>query len=165
MEKVWGPPAESEKKTRYGADILHIRSVPVAWVVRGGMHETSPNFGRQWACPSSGPTQDLNEFGHQTHVASRPVSVFGAFQGENHRKFIRCRKIMKTCRHDGPADEYVRKKCGVHRLSKKRERSSGLTSFISDQCRLHGTYEVATTKGRPTLGCSGHAHLRAPRKS
>ena len=164
MEKVWGPPAESEKKTQYGADLLHIRSVPVAWVVRGGMHETSPNFGRKWACPSEGPTQELNEFGHQTHVASRPVSVFGAFHGENHRKFIRCRKIMKTCRHDGPDDESVWKKLGVHRLSKKRERSTRLSSFISDQCRLHGRCEVACTKHHPILGGSGHAHRRTPRK-
>ena len=106
----------------------------------------------------------MKEFGHQTHAASRPVSVFDAFQGENHRKFILCRKIMKTCRHDGPGDECVWKKLGVHRLSKKRERSTWLTSFISDQCRLHGRYEVARTKRHPNLGCSGHAHLRAPRK-
>ena len=102
MEKVWGPPAESEKKTRYGADLLHIRSVPVAWVVRGGMHERSPKFGRQWASPSSGPTQYLIKFGHKTHVGSRSVIGFGAFHGENHKKFIRCRKIMKTCTHDDP---------------------------------------------------------------
>ena len=103
----------------------------------------------------------MNEYGHQTHVASRPVSVFGAFQGENHRKFIWCRKIMKTCRHDGPGDECVWKKLGVHRLSKKRECSTRLSSFISDQCRLHGRCEVARTKRHPNLGCSGHAHLRA----
>ena len=64
----------------------------------------SPNFGTQWACPSYDPTQDLNEFGHQTHVASRPVSVFGAFHGENHKKFIRSQKIMKTYTHDRPGD-------------------------------------------------------------
>ena len=62
---------------------------------------------------------------------------------------------MKTCRHDGPADECVWKKLGVHRLSKKRERSSGLTSFISDQCGLHGRHEVAPTKSHPNLGFSG----------
>ena len=108
--------------------------------------------------------QELNEFGHETHVASRPVSVFGVFDGENHKKFIRCRKIMKTCTHDGPGDECVCKKFGVHRLSQKRKRTTGLTSFISDQCRLHGWYEVACTKRHPNLGCRGHAHLRAPRK-
>ena len=111
-----------------------------------------------------GPHQKLNEFEHQTHVASCPVSVFGAFHGENHGKFIGCQKNMKTCRHDGPADECVWKKLGVHRMSKKRERGTRLTSFISDQCRLHGRDEVARTKRHPNLGCSGHAHLRAPRK-
>ena len=29
-KKFGGPPAESEKKTQYGADLLHIRSVSVA---------------------------------------------------------------------------------------------------------------------------------------
>ena len=82
--------------------------------------------------PIFGPTQDLNEFGHQTHVGSRPVIVFGAFHGENHKKFIRCQKIMKTCTHDGPGDAGVWKKFGVHRLSQKRKRSTELTSFISD---------------------------------
>ena len=114
--------------------------------------------------PILGPTQDLNEFGHQTHVGSRPVIVFVAFHGENHKKFIRCRKIMKTCTHDDPGDAGVWKKFGVHRLSQKRKRSTGLTSFIFDQCRLHGWYEVACTKRHPILGGSGHAHLRAPRK-
>ena len=72
---------------------------------------------------------------------------------------------MKTYRHDGPADECVWKKLGVHRLSKKSERGSGLTLFISDQCGLHGRHEVAPTKSHPNLGCSGLAHLRAPCKS
>ena len=80
-------------------------------------------------------------------------------------KFIQCRKIMKICMHDGPADECVWNKLGVHRLSQKKERSTGVTSFISDQCRLHGRYEVARTKHHPNLGCSGHAQLRARRKS
>ena len=71
---------------------------------------------------------------------------------------------MKTCRHDGPGDECEWKKLGVHRLSKKRERSTRLTSFISDQCGLHGRHEVACMKRHPNLGCSGHAHLRAQRK-
>ena len=61
--------------------------------------------------------QDLNEFGHQTHVGSRAVSVFGAFHGENHKKFIRSRIIMKTYTHDGPGDAGVCEKFGVHRLS------------------------------------------------
>ena len=98
------------------------------------------------------PTQDLNEFGHQTDIGSRPVNVFGAFHGENHKKFIRCRKIMKTCTHDDPGDAGVWKKFGVHRLSQKRKRSTELTSFISDQCRLHGRCEVARTKRHPNLG-------------
>ena len=72
---------------------------------------------------------------------------------------------MKTCTHDGPCDAGVWKKFGVHRLSQKRERSTGLTSFIFDQYQLHGWYEVACTKRHPILGGSGHAHVRAPRKS
>ena len=72
---------------------------------------------------------------------------------------------MKTCRHDGPADECVWKKLGGHRPSKKREGRAGLTSCISDQCGLHGRHEVAPTKitqiwdevGMPILG--PHARL------
>ena len=93
-----------------------------------------------------------------------PGLCFRCVSRRNHKKFIRCRKIMKTCTHDGPGDECVWKIFGVHRLSQTRERSTGLTSFISDQCRLHGRCEVACTKRHPNLGCSGHAHLRAPRK-
>ena len=59
---------------------------------------------------------------------------------------------MITCRHDGPADECVWKNLGVHRLSKKREHRSGLTSFLSDQCGLHERHEVAPTKSHPNLG-------------
>ena len=59
---------------------------------------------------------------------------------------------MKTCTHDGPVDECVCKKFGVHRLSPKRERSTGLTSFISDQCRLDWWYEVACMNTSPNFG-------------
>ena len=114
--------------------------------------------------PILGPTQDLNEFGHQTHVVSRPVIVFGAFHGENHKKFIRCPKIMKNCTHDDPGDAGVWKNFGVHRLSQKRKCSTELTSFISDQCRLHRWYEVACMKCHPILVGSWHAHLRTPCK-
>ncbi|KRX88454.1 hypothetical protein T12_14211 [Trichinella patagoniensis] len=71
---------------------------------------------------------------------------------------------MKTCMHDGPGYAGVWKKFGVHQLSQKRKRSTELTSFISDQCRLHGWYEAACMKRHPILGGSAHAHLRAPRK-
>ena len=72
---------------------------------------------------------------------------------------------MKICTHDGPGDECVWKIFGVHRLSQKRKRSMELTYFISDQCQLHGWYEVACTKRHPILGGSGHAHVRATCKS
>ena len=72
---------------------------------------------------------------------------------------------MKTSTHDDAGDAGVWKKFGVNRLSQKSERSTELTSFISDQCRLHGWYEVACMKRHPILGDNGHAHLRAPRKA
>ena len=71
---------------------------------------------------------------------------------------------MKTYTHDGPGDACVWKKFGVHRLSQKLKRSTELTSFISDQCRLHRWYEVASMKFHPILGGSGHAHRRTPHK-
>ena len=110
------------------------------------------------------PRKIRMNLGTKRMFASRPVSVFGDFHGENHKKFVQCRKIMKTCMRDGRGDAGMCKKVGVHRLSRKRKRTTELTSFISDQCRLHGWYEVACMKRHPILGGSGHAHLRAPRK-
>ena len=37
------------------------------------------NFASELVCPPPHSIQELNVFGHQKHVASRPVSVLGVF--------------------------------------------------------------------------------------
>ena len=43
------------------------------------MHEMTPNFVSMWACSWQASMQNLKEFRHRTHVASRSPSVLGFF--------------------------------------------------------------------------------------
>ena len=106
----------------------------------------------------------LNEFGHQTHVASRPVSVFGAFHGENPTKFVRSRKIKKSCRHDGPGDACVWKKFGGPPAESEKKTHYGadflhIRSVPVTQVVRGGMHEMS-----PNFGRHWDGHRRAPRK-
>ena len=57
--------------------------------------ESKQKFDSMSASPKLGPTQDLDESGHQTHVASRPGVVFGYFPLENRRKCMQREKFLK----------------------------------------------------------------------
>jgi hypothetical protein len=56
-----------------------IRTTTFVHGVLLSMHKMTPNFSSMWAFSGQASMQNLTEFGHQKHVASRSAIVFGFF--------------------------------------------------------------------------------------